>query len=117
MGFVAGWITGWAAYSEIVRAAFCAPGERIAGFFFLGSPRLLPGGAPPGAKWPSYDATWAFQLEPVGPEATELTVRVRGAYEPSVRNGILRMAVGTAHEIMQAAQLRNLKWRAEMRPG
>ena len=37
-GFVGGWITGWAAYSEIVRAAFCAPGERIAGFFFLGSP-------------------------------------------------------------------------------
>ncbi|MDQ3079223.1 MAG: nitroreductase [Pseudomonadota bacterium] len=37
-GFVGGWITGWAAYSEDVRAAFCAPGERIAGFFFLGSP-------------------------------------------------------------------------------
>ena len=40
LGFVGSWITGWAAYSEIVRAAFCAPGERIAGFFFLGSPRL-----------------------------------------------------------------------------
>ncbi len=38
MGFVGGWITGWAAYSETVRAAFCAPGERIVGFFFLGSP-------------------------------------------------------------------------------
>ena len=38
MGFVGGWITGWAAYSETVRAAFCAPGERITGFFFLGSP-------------------------------------------------------------------------------
>lgn len=40
LGFVGSWITGWAAYSEVVRAAFCAPGERIAGFFFLGSPRL-----------------------------------------------------------------------------
>lgn len=40
MGFVGGWITGWAAYSDIVRAAFCAPGERIVGFFFLGTPRL-----------------------------------------------------------------------------
>lgn len=40
MGFVGSWITGWAAYSDIVRAAFCTPGERIAGFFFLGSPRL-----------------------------------------------------------------------------
>lgn len=38
LGFVGGWITGWAAYSEDVRAAFCAPGERIAGFMFLGSP-------------------------------------------------------------------------------
>ncbi len=38
MGYVGGWLTGWAAYSERVRAAFCAPGERIAGFLFLGSP-------------------------------------------------------------------------------
>ena len=38
LGYVGGWITGWAAYSERVRAAFCAPGERIAGFMFLGSP-------------------------------------------------------------------------------
>ena len=38
LGFVGGWITGWAAYSERVRSAFCEPGERIVGFFFLGSP-------------------------------------------------------------------------------
>ncbi len=38
LGYVGGWLTGWAAYSEIVRAAFCAPVERIVGFFFLGSP-------------------------------------------------------------------------------
>ncbi len=38
MGYVGGWITGWEAYSETVRAAFCGPGERIVGFFFLGSP-------------------------------------------------------------------------------
>jgi len=37
-GYVGGWITGWATYSERVRAAFCGPGERIAGFMFLGSP-------------------------------------------------------------------------------
>jgi nitroreductase len=40
MGYVGGWITGWAAYSERVRAAFCGPGERIAGFLFLGSPGI-----------------------------------------------------------------------------
>lgn len=38
LGYVGGWITGWAAYSERVRAAFCAEGERIAGFIFLGTP-------------------------------------------------------------------------------
>ena len=38
LGYVAGWITGWQAYSEHVRAAFCAPGERIAGFIFIGHP-------------------------------------------------------------------------------
>jgi nitroreductase len=38
LGYVAGWITGWQAYSETVRRAFCAPSERIAGFIFIGHP-------------------------------------------------------------------------------
>ena len=38
LGYVAGWVTGWRAYSERVRAAFCGPGERIAGFIFIGQP-------------------------------------------------------------------------------
>ncbi|APG62950.1 nitroreductase [Sphingorhabdus lutea] len=37
-GYVGSWITGWAAYDEAVRVAFCKDEERIAGFFFLGSP-------------------------------------------------------------------------------
>jgi nitroreductase len=36
LGYVAGWVTGWRAYSERVRSALCAPGERIAGFIFIG---------------------------------------------------------------------------------
>jgi len=36
LGFVPGWVTGWRAYSERVRRTFCAPGERIAGFIFIG---------------------------------------------------------------------------------
>jgi nitroreductase len=36
LGYVAGWVTGWRAYSERVRKAFCGPGERIAGFIFIG---------------------------------------------------------------------------------
>ena len=38
LGYVASWITGWYTYSETVRAAFCGPGERIAGFIFIGHP-------------------------------------------------------------------------------
>jgi nitroreductase len=37
-GFAAGWVTGWAAYSPTVLAAFGAPPERIAGFIFVGTP-------------------------------------------------------------------------------
>lgn len=36
LGFGAGWLTGWRAYSPRVTAAFCEPGERIAGFVFIG---------------------------------------------------------------------------------
>jgi len=38
LGYVGGWITGWQAYNELVRQAFCGEGERIAGFIFLGTP-------------------------------------------------------------------------------
>jgi nitroreductase len=38
LGHVAGWVTGWYAYSEHVRRAFCDPGERIGGFIFIGHP-------------------------------------------------------------------------------
>ena len=36
LGYVAGWVTGWYAYSEHVRRAFCGPNERIAGYIFIG---------------------------------------------------------------------------------
>jgi nitroreductase len=38
LGFVASWLTGWAAYSDEVRDLFGAPGARIAGFIFIGTP-------------------------------------------------------------------------------
>lgn len=40
LGFAAGWVTGWAAYSEDVLRAFGTAQERIAGFVFLGTPAL-----------------------------------------------------------------------------
>jgi nitroreductase len=37
-GFVGGWLTTWAAYSDAVRDAFGGEHERIAGFLFIGTP-------------------------------------------------------------------------------
>jgi nitroreductase len=36
-GYVGGWLTGWAAFSDRVRDAFGSAPERIAGFVFIGS--------------------------------------------------------------------------------
>jgi nitroreductase len=38
LGFAGGWLTGWPSASDVVRDAFGAAPERIAGFFFLGTP-------------------------------------------------------------------------------
>lgn len=38
MGFAGGWLTGWPSFSDAVRDAFGQAPERIAGFFFLGTP-------------------------------------------------------------------------------
>jgi len=57
LGYAAGWVTGWAAYSDAVLAAFGAPPERIAGFIFLGTPgaeleeRLRPGYDEVASEW------------------------------------------------------------------
>jgi proline iminopeptidase len=80
----------------------------------LGSPSLLPSGAPRGLPpEPPYRMTWAFALEPIGAGATHLAVRVRGSFEPGPALAILLPALVTAHEIMQWRQLYNLKRRAE----
>ena len=36
LGYVAGWVTGWRAYSPRVTQTLCEAGERIAGFIFIG---------------------------------------------------------------------------------
>ena len=38
IGYVSGWVTGWPAYSDHVRAAFGTQEERIAGFVYIGTP-------------------------------------------------------------------------------
>ena len=42
LGYVGGWLTGWRAYSPLVTSAFCNPGERVAGFIFIGQPGCEP---------------------------------------------------------------------------
>ena len=37
-GYVSGWITGWAAFSDGVHARLCEEGEEIVGFVFMGTP-------------------------------------------------------------------------------
>ncbi len=37
LGFVASWLTGWAAYSPAIRGLFAGPDDRIAGFMFIGT--------------------------------------------------------------------------------
>jgi nitroreductase len=38
LGYAAGWVTGWAAFSETVRRAFATDNEMVAGFVFIGTP-------------------------------------------------------------------------------
>lgn len=38
MGYVGSWLTGWMAFSDMVRDAFGGQNDRIAGFVFIGSP-------------------------------------------------------------------------------
>ena len=37
-GLAGGWLTGWAAYSKMVRDAFGGEHDRVAGFMFIGTP-------------------------------------------------------------------------------
>jgi hypothetical protein len=84
----------------------------------LGSPRLLSASR---QSWPPttgmlgarYDVTWAFVLEPIGEDATRLVVRVRAAHPPSLTTDVVRPALLAMHGVMEHAQLRNLKRRAE----
>ena len=77
----------------------------------LGDPSLLPSRTRRDPHAPC--ATWAFVLEPLGPAATRLHVRVRAEYERSLAASLLRPLVGALHEVMERKQLRTLKERAE----
>jgi hypothetical protein len=75
----------------------------------LGSPSLV-GSA---MKEPPWRMTWAFVLEPIGTEATRLTVRVRAQYAATTTMKVLRPVMATLHEVMERRQLANLRRRSE----
>ncbi len=77
-------------------------------YLILGSSALAKG---PHESSSLIDDTWAFILEPIGNNATRLITRVRADYTPSFRNTLLKLWLQPIHNIMEYAQLRNLKRR------
>src|SRR5262249_32099458 len=69
--------------------------------------------SPVSGRGPPWRTSWAFHLEPIGEQATRLTVRARASYHPGGRMEVVRTALGLAHEVMERRQLRNLRRRAE----
>ena len=57
--------------------------------------------------------TWAFVLEPLGPDKTRLVTRYRAAYPPTVRMSILLPVIAAVHTFMERKQLRTIKHHAE----
>jgi len=54
-----------------------------------------------GGMSPQWAGTWAFVLEPLGPDKTRLVTRYRAAYPPSARMAIMLPVLATAHAIME----------------
>jgi nitroreductase len=89
-GYASGWVTGWAAYSPIVRAAFCKSHERIAGFIFLGTI----GGQLEERVRPEFDAVVA-EWAPPDPAPQALFRNALGqAGEPDYYRGFLNGILG-----------------------
>lgn len=68
-----------------------------------------------GSKTSWFDGTWAFVLEPVGPDgaATRLVTRYRAAYEPSAKMTAAVPVIAAVHAVMEKKQLRTIKRHAE----
>jgi hypothetical protein len=83
----------------------------LGGLFDPDASRQLPFASPRPARF--WHVTWAFALEPLGPDTTRLRVRARAAFPPS---GRLHVAwIRPVHHLMQTVQLRHLAARAEGR--
>jgi hypothetical protein len=81
----------------------------LGGLFDRAAGRQLAFSAPRPERF--WHMTWAFILEPLDRRSTRLTVRVRGAFSPHERRRAAWMQL--VHPIMERAQLRHLRRRAE----
>ena len=66
-----------------------------------------------GAVSPKWDGTWAFVLEPLGPDRTRLVTRYRAAFPPSSRMSVMVPMLAAVHAVMERKQLRTIKHHAE----
>jgi len=64
---------------------------------------------------PEWAGSWAFVLEPLGPNKTRLVTRYRAAYPPNPRMSILLPVLAAVHAFMERKQLRTIKHHAEQR--
>ena len=71
------------------------------------------GGPPASGKEPPFKMTWAFVLDPIGEDACLLGSRVRADFEPNATFWAKYGWELLAHEVMQRAELGNLKRLAE----
>ena len=81
----------------------------------LGTPSLRKSGPPVQEPAAPFRMTWAFVLEPIGEDACWLGTRVRADFEPGVDFAMKFGWEALANLVMQRAQLRHLKERAEQR--
>lgn len=65
---------------------------------------------------PQWKGTWAFVLEPVGPERTRLITRYRAAYPPNAKMSMMLPFIKGVHAFMERKQLRTIKHHAEHMP-
>lgn len=81
----------------------------LGGLFDVGAGRQRPFAAPRPERF--WHVTWAFVLTPLDDATTRLHVRARAAFPPGGRRHAAFMR--RVHHVMQGAQLRGLKRRAE----
>jgi hypothetical protein len=62
---------------------------------------------------PDWAGTWAFVLEPLGSDRTQLVTRYRAAYPPNAKMSVMLPIYTALHAFMERKQLRTIKHHAE----